>query len=122
MVTIAKFFKSEDAHLFRSFLESEGIAAHVFDEHISQLFWHHTLAFGGVRVAVADEDVEQAEELYVEYNESMKSTPHVEQPVRAWPIVAVLSLIAGVPMMLLGRRTKVRENNEPQKDTDGPRY
>lgn len=106
MKTIAKFFKSEDAHLFRSFMESQGIAAHVFDEHMSQLFWHQTLAFGGIRVVVADEDAEQAEELYVEYNESMKTAPFVVQPVRAWPIVAALSLIVGIPLMLLGRKSK----------------
>jgi len=110
MVTIAKFFKSEDAHLFRSFLESEGIAAHVFDEHISQWFWQNTLAFGGVRVVVADEDFEQAEQLYVEYNESMKTAPFVEPPVREWPVVALLSLIAGFPMMLLGRKTTAGDN------------
>lgn len=109
MVTIAKFFKSEDAHLFRSFLESQGIAGYIFDENVSQLFWHQTLAFGGIRVAVADEDADQAKELYIEYNESMKTAPFVERPVRAWPIVAVLSLIVGMPLMLLGRKSKDKE-------------
>lgn len=112
MITIAKFFKSEDAHLFRSFLESQGIEAYIFDEHISQLFWHQTLAFGGIRVTVAAEDVEQAEELYVEYNESMKTAPFVVQPVRAWPIVAVLSLIVGIPLMLLGRKSKTKDPHD----------
>lgn len=106
MVTIAKFFKSEDAYLFRSFLESEGIAAHVFDEHISQWFWQNTLAFGGVRVVVAEEDVEQADSLYEEYNESMKTAPFVERPVRVWPVIALLSVIVGFPMILLGRKSK----------------
>jgi Putative prokaryotic signal transducing protein len=112
MITVAKFFKSEDAHLFRSLLESEGIAAHVLDEHISQWFWQNTLAFGGVRVAVADEDSEHAEQLYVEYNESMKTAPFVERPVRAWPIVVLLSLIAGVPLILLGRKSKVKDDHD----------
>ncbi len=117
MTTIAKFFKSEDAHLFRSFLESEGIAAYVFDEHVSQLFWHQTLAFGGIRVSVADEDVERADELYVEYDESMKTAPFVEQPVRAWPIVAVLSLIVGIPLMLLGRKSKDKDAHATDSET-----
>ena len=118
MVTIARFFKSEDAHLFRSFLESQGIAAYVFDENVSQLFWHQTLAFGGIRVTVADEDAEQAEESYVEYNESMRTAPFVERPVRAWPIVVALSLIVGMPLMLLGRKSKGEENHEPRMDAD----
>jgi hypothetical protein len=114
MVTIAKFSKSEDAYLFRSFLNAQGIEAHIFDEHISQLFWHYTQAFGGIRVVVADEDVEQAEELYLEYDASMKSAPFVVPPVRAWPIVALASLFLGLPVMLFGRKSK----SDDQHDTD----
>lgn len=106
MVTIAKFFKCEDAYLFRSFLESEGIEGYIFDEHISQWLWQHTLAFGGIRVVVADEDVERAEQLYVEYDESMKSAPFVERPVRAWPIMALVSLLCSFPVILFGRKSK----------------
>lgn len=106
MVTVAKFFKVEDAYLFRSYLEAREIEAHVFDEHVSQLFWNHIQAFGGVRVVVADEDYEKAEELYVEYNDSMKSAPNFERPVRAWPIMVLASLFMGVPLMLFGRKSK----------------
>jgi hypothetical protein len=112
MVTIAKFSKSEDAYLFRSFLDAQGIEAHIFDEHISQLFWHYTQAFGGIRVVVADEDAEQAEQLYVEYDESMKTAPFVEPTVRAWPIVALVSLFMGVPVMLFGRKSKPDDNHD----------
>lgn len=115
MVTIAKFFKSEDAYLFRSFLEAQGIEAHVLDEHLSQWLWHYTQAFGGIRVDVADEDAEQAEELFVEYNESMKTAPFVEPPVRAWPLVALVSLLFGFPLMLLGRKSKPDDKH----DADG---
>lgn len=115
MITVATFFKSEDAHLFRSFLESEGIPAHVYDENMSQWFWHQTLAFGGIRVAVSDEDFEQAGRLYAEYNESMKTAPLVEQPVRVWPIMALLSLLAGLPLILLGRKKgKDTHASEPE--------
>ncbi len=116
MVTIAKFFKSEDAYLFRSFLESRGVGAYVLDEHLSQWLWHYTQAFGGIRVDVADDDAEQAEELFVEYNESMKSAPFVEPPVRAWPLVALVSLLFGFPVMLLGRKSKA--NDKPNADAE----
>ncbi len=114
MVTIAKFAKSEDAYLFRSFLDAHGIESYIFDEHISQLFWQYTQAFGGIRVVVADEDVEQAEELFVEYDESMKSAPFVEPPVRAWPMMALASLLVGFPVMLFGRKSK----SDDHHDTD----
>lgn len=117
MVTIAKFSKSEDAYLFRSFLEAQGIESHIFDEHISQLFWHYTQAFGGVRVVVADEDVKQAEALFAEYDESMKSTPFVEPQVRAWPIMALASLICGFPVMLFGRKSKADDTHDPDAET-----
>jgi hypothetical protein len=116
MVTIAKFSKSEDAYLFRSFLEAQGIASYIYDEHVSQLFWAYTQALGGIRVAVADEDVEQAGVLYAEYDESMKSAPFVEPPVRAWPIMALASLFLGFPVMLFGRKSKADDKD----DTDSP--
>ncbi len=116
MVTIAKFSKSEDAYLFRTFLEAEGVESYIFDEHISQLFWHYTQAFGGVRVVVADEDFDQAEELYAQYDESMKSAPFVEPTVRAWPIMAMFSLLCGFPVMLFGRKTKA--DDKPDADSE----
>lgn len=116
MVTIAKFSKSEDAYLFRSFLEAQGIESHIFDEHISQWLWHYSQAFGGVRVVVADEDAEQADKLYVDYDESIKSAPFVESPVRAWPIMALASLICGFPVMLFGRKSKVDDKHDADKE------
>jgi hypothetical protein len=114
MVTIAKFSKSEDAYLFRSFLDAQGIESYIFDEHISQLFWQYTLAFGGIRVVVADEDAEEAEKVYVEYDESMKSAPYVVQPVRAWPLMVIASLLLHCPVMLFGREIKP----DDKQDTD----
>ena len=55
METIATFSKPEDAHLLRMRLESLGIQAFVQDENL------HILDAGeGVRVQVADEDVQGA--------------------------------------------------------------
>ena len=56
MRTIATFNKPEEAHLFRLRLEAGGIEAFLADENVTQT----KLSFftGGVRVQVADEDVE----------------------------------------------------------------
>jgi hypothetical protein len=60
--TIASFSKPEEAHLFRTRLEAAGIAAYVQDEHFIQMDWLISNAIGGVRVQVADEDLDAARE------------------------------------------------------------
>lgn len=104
MTTIATFPTCEDGHLFRAFLGSNGIESALLDEHVSQLFWHYTQAIGGVRLVVADEDGEEAGRLYQGYMQSLRSGPHPLNPVRAWPLVLLISLFAGGPMLLFGRR------------------
>lgn len=104
MKTIARFYKGEDAYLFRSFLESEEISAHVFDEHTPQNHWLYTHAIGGIRVVVSEEDAEEATELFRAYEESIRSGPPVVGDVKAWPIVLLVSVIVGLPLFLLGRK------------------
>jgi rubredoxin len=58
--TIATFSKPEEAHLFRTRLEAAGIPAYVQDEHLIQMDWLYSNALGGVRVQIADEDVQAA--------------------------------------------------------------
>ena len=62
MKTIATFSKPEEAHLFRTRLEAAGIQAFVQDENMIQMDWLYSNAIGGVRVQVADEDIETAQE------------------------------------------------------------
>ena len=103
MTTIATFPTPEDAHLFRAFLESRGIAGFLLNEYVTQLFWIYSNATGGVRFEVADEDAEEATSIYHEYMEALRSGPYPETTVRAWPLVALISLLAGVPLLLFGR-------------------
>ena len=62
MKTIATFSKPEEAHLFRTRLEAAGIPAFVQDEHLIQMDWLYSNAIGGVRVQIADEDLDAARE------------------------------------------------------------
>ena len=62
MKTIATFSKPEEAHLFRTRLGAAGIPAYVQDEHFIQMDWLYSNAIGGVRVQIADADVESARE------------------------------------------------------------
>ena len=61
MVTIATFYKPEEAHLLRMRIEAGGIAAFLTGEDVTQMEWG--LLTGGVRVQVAEEDVAATREL-----------------------------------------------------------
>jgi hypothetical protein len=58
MITIASFSKSEEAHLLRLRLEAGGVPAFLQDENVVQIISN---VFGGVRVQIAEEDVEKAQ-------------------------------------------------------------
>src|SRR3546814_11002383 len=49
-----------EAHLARGRLLSEGIDAHLGDEHLAMANWEWRLAVGGVKLRVADRDAERA--------------------------------------------------------------
>jgi hypothetical protein len=60
MKTIATFWKPEEAHLLKLRLSQQGIEAYIQDENITQLHPWRVIVIGGVRVQVADPDVEAA--------------------------------------------------------------
>lgn len=66
MITIARFSKPEEAHLFRHRLEVGGIPAYIQDENTVQMDWLYSNAIGGVRVQISEEDIEEARELLQE--------------------------------------------------------
>ena len=63
LVTIASLRTPTDAHLLRTLLESEGIAAFIFNEQISNTFLPLETAYGGVQLQVSAEDAERAREI-----------------------------------------------------------
>jgi hypothetical protein len=105
MTTIATFPTPEDAHLFRAFLGSQGIEASLNDEHFVQLFWYYSNTIGGVRVVVDDSDADNATEAHRTYMEALRDGPYPLNPVRAWPIVMLISLLVGAPFILFGRKS-----------------
>jgi hypothetical protein len=113
MITIARFHKNEEAHLFRSFLGSEGIEAHILNEVVSQLLPHHCFATGGTRLAVAEENAERAEALYREYQDRVLEGPPVVGDARAWPFALLISLLLGGPLLWFGRKAVRGDNGKP---------
>ena len=115
MTTIATFPTSEEAHLFRAFLESRGIEGFLLDENFAQLFWHYTSAIGGIRLEVNDEDTVDARSAYEEYMCALRAGPYPVAPVRAWPVVALLSILIGAPFLLFGRH-RAEEESQPKNN------
>lgn len=104
MKTIARFQEPEQAHLFRSFLASRSIPGWVFDEHTVQMAWLYSSAIGGVRVMVDDVDRDEAVRQFSEYVAGLRSGPTLDTSPRRWPIAALVSILAGVPVLLFGRK------------------
>ena len=52
-----------EAHVARALLESEGIPAFLGSEHIVAVWWPMSMVFGGVRLLVRREHVEQARDI-----------------------------------------------------------
>ena len=67
MKVLHQFATLEKAHLAVSFLENEGIQAHVWDEHISALYPMFNPSIGMVRVAVHEQEFEQAKSVLNDY-------------------------------------------------------
>lgn len=63
MPVIASYTKLEDAHLAVSKLEGSGIRAWLRDEATANIYWFYSNAIGGVKVEVAEQDLERAIEI-----------------------------------------------------------
>lgn len=60
MKTLAAFSQPIEAHLLISRLNGNGVAAYARDENMVALDWLASLAVGGVKVDVEDEDYDRA--------------------------------------------------------------
>lgn len=63
MPVIASYTQLEDAHLAVSKLEGSGVSAWLRDEATANLYWFYSNAIGGVKVEVAEEDIDRAREI-----------------------------------------------------------
>lgn len=80
MVTIASFSKPEEAHLLRMRLEAGGVNAYVQDENVVQVNWLWANAVGGVRVQVAEGDIEKVREILADEGEEASGAVSVVCP------------------------------------------
>lgn len=69
LVTVAVFTNSIEATLAQQRLEDEEIAAFLKDEATVNLAWHFTIAVGGIKLLVLQEQTEQAASILAEANQ-----------------------------------------------------
>ena len=92
MKTIATFEKPEEAHLVRMRLEAFGIQAYLQDENITQLGTWRAHAIGGVRLQVADEDVERAQHYLAEESKLFCEPPKETDAIRCCACGATIAV------------------------------
>ena len=60
---VATYSKPEEAHLAGTLLEANGISFAIQDENVVTMDWLYSMAVGGVKLEVAEEDFAEAREL-----------------------------------------------------------
>jgi hypothetical protein len=63
LITIATFDTMPDAHIALGRLRAEGIDGVLADEHLVQTDWLYSIAVGGIKLRVPEEQVERALEI-----------------------------------------------------------
>lgn len=79
--TVTSFSYPYEAQIAKANLESAGIPAYVADENTINMQWLYSDALGGVRVMVAERDLDQARELLNEdFTASLSAEVQVDEP------------------------------------------
>ncbi len=81
LVTVYRSFSPADAQLVRSRLEASGLQAAVLNELASFSVDGYSMATGGVKVQVPEDQVEEAKELI-----NMEAPPMEEPPIEEPPM------------------------------------
>ena len=63
LVTIATFSFPQEAYIFKTKLESQGIQSYIEDEYVVTMMWLYSLAVGGVKLKVRESDEARAIEI-----------------------------------------------------------
>jgi len=61
--TVATFDMMPDAHIAQGRLRAEGIECVIADEHLVQTDWLYSIAVGGIKLQVNEQDLERARQI-----------------------------------------------------------
>jgi hypothetical protein len=73
MVTVATFDNMPDAHIALGRLRAEGVDGILADEHLVQTDWLYSIAVGGIKLRVPEEQVPRALEILgADYSDELR--------------------------------------------------
>jgi hypothetical protein len=110
IVTVRRYYTLDEAYIAHGFLESEGIGAFLQDQHLVRMDWLYTNVIGGLRLQVAQDDLERASAVLAAgsapVDPSEMSAQHcvdcqgleVSRIVRGRRAAFILWLLAGFPL------------------------
>lgn len=106
--TVAHYHDPIEAHIARGLLASQGIDAHLGDEHLVMANWEWRLAVGGVKLRVPAEQAQRANEIlrraeegeYVLEEESaeMEAMQHPDRESLSSRIAWVALMLFNIPL------------------------
>lgn len=104
-ITVAHYYDPIEAHIARGLLASQGIEAHLGDEHLALANWEWRLAVGGVKLRVPAEQAQHACEILRQAESgayALEEAPEQAQPLRLPDRESPSSRLAWIALMLLG--------------------
>ena len=127
LVTVEKYQDLPLAELARAKLESEGIYCHLSSKHHIGLNWQYSLALGGVRLLVLEQDLKKAQEilntdesnLLTEIEDTFPSPTTDDYCQKCGSLnlsyinrarfFGALSMLSGLPLYIFGIRYKCKD-------------
>ena len=113
LVPLAVFSYVSEAHIAKSYLESNGILSFVFDENLAYAAWHYTSAIGGVRLMVLEEDYHDAATLLQDVEDLKVEIAPYKNPIKKASffqmVASVLVLIYTGAILPFNRKRKSKE-------------
>jgi hypothetical protein len=106
LVTVATFPEAIEAHIFRNRLEAEGIPCVLADENIVSNQPWHSIAYGGVKLRVRQQDQERAADIIAGIRGGRRmevarcpvcQSDKIEVKRNANLVIKVLTLLFGIP-------------------------
>jgi len=81
MITVITFTVPIEAHLSNEFLKANGITTYLKDELVAQIATNNSIAVGGIKIQVREEDYEQAYSLLIEGGYIVEEAKRVNNPL-----------------------------------------
>lgn len=89
LVTIATGYGLVDTAVTSSFLQAYGIPTIAIPSQCASIFWHYTVAFGGIEIRVAARHLEEAQMLLDSIEQSSETT-HARKNFQVWRGIAAV--------------------------------